>query len=314
MGIKVEAAAYSSIGGRKNNEDNFYLNGPYLKQEQMDRGGKVAGSNEQRLQVYAVFDGMGGGDLGEYASSYAAGELKKYHDSCEHVDNADNLRGFLTEASKGIDKIALEHGLRSGACGSTAAILIIGDWWYRTAHVGDSRIYLLRGGELQRLTKDQSEVQRLVDEGKITLDAAWSHPRKNVITHHLGMPLRTGTLQSVIGDRAPLQVGDCFLICSDGVSDNLRDSMIREALDPSASAEENAENVARQAKQNADKMGIESDNITAVVLKVRQVAGSGEAARRVRRLQAGQRLLAVLSALFALGAAGSLYYLLRLLR
>ena len=314
MGIKVEAAAYSSIGGRKNNEDNFYLNGVYLKREQMDRGGKISFCNERPSQVYAVFDGMGGGDFGEYASYYAASQLKHYQDSSEHVDHSENLRAFLTETSKGIDRISAEHGLVSGSCGSTAAMVIIGDWWYRTAHVGDSRVYLLRNGELKRLTKDQSEVQRMVDAGKITLDEAWSHPKKNIITHHLGMPLRDGELKSVIGERMPLQVEDCFLICSDSVSDSLRDCEIRELFDPAASAEVNASTIARQAKEHADAMGVESDNITAVVLKVKRVADSGDAERRIRRLNFGQKLCAVCAALFALGAAGAVFRLIQLLR
>lgn len=314
MGIRIEAAAYSTIGGRKNNEDNFYLNGPYLKQEQMDQGGKVSAEVAKPLQVYAVFDGMGGGDFGEYASSFAASELKKYQESSDHVDNADNLRRFLTETSQGIDRISREHGLRSGSCGSTAAMLIVGDWWYRTAHVGDSRIYLLRDGQLQRLTKDQSEVQRLVDAGTITMDEAWSHPRKNVITHHLGMPLRGGQLKSIVSERMPLQVGDCFLICSDGVSDNLRDSQIQEALNKDSSAEENAARLAQRAKRGADELGVESDNITAIVLKVQQVAASDAADRRVRALKVKQRLAAACAVLFALGAAGAVYRLLQLLQ
>ena len=130
MGIKVEAAAYNIIGGRKNNEDNFYLNGVYLKREQMDGGGKVGVQCAQSVQLYAVFDGMGGGEFGEQASCFAASRLKEYQDSCEHIDNSDNLRKFLTETSKGIDRISEENALRSGSCGSTAAILVIGDWWY----------------------------------------------------------------------------------------------------------------------------------------------------------------------------------------
>ena len=283
MGIKVEAAAYSTIGGRKNNEDNFYLNGAFLKREQMDRGGKISFCNEKPVQMYAVLDGMGGGDFGEYASYYAASRLKVYQDSSEHVDHSENLRAFLTETSQGIDKISLDHGLRSGSCGSTVAMVILSDWWYRTVHVGDSRVYLLRDGRLTRLTKDQSEVQRMVDAGQITLEEAWSHPKKNIITHHLGMPLRDGELKSVIGERTPLQVNDCFLICSDGVSDSLRDREIQEIFDPAASAEANAASIARQAKEHADARGVESDNITAIVLKVKQVADSGEAERRVRR-------------------------------
>ncbi len=310
MGIKVEAAAYSSIGGRKNNEDNFYLNGLFLKREQMDKGGKVSATNTQPIQVYAVLDGMGGGDFGEYASFYAASQIKEYQNSSEHVDHSENLRSFLTETSIGIDKISEEHGLRSGSCGSTVAMVIVGDWWYRTVHVGDSRVYLLRGGELTRLTKDQSEVQRMVDAGKITPEEAWDHPRKNIITHHLGMPLRTGELQSIVGERTPLQAGDCFLICSDGVSDSLRDSEICEIINPSNDAVVIAGTVAQQAKRRADEMGVESDNITAIVLKVKQVADSGEAERRVKRLAVKRVVSAVGAALCTLGAIGSIVMML----
>ena len=264
MGIKIESAAYSSIGGRKNNEDNFYLNGAFLKREQMDRGGKVSSVNAQSTQVYAVFDGMGGGDYGEFASFYAASCLKDYQENSEHVDHSENLRKFLTKTSIGIDKISEEHGLRSGSCGSTCAMLVVGDWWYRTAHVGDSRVYLLRNGELFRLTKDQSEVQRMVDAGQITMDEAWSHPKKNIITHHLGMPLRTGELKSIIGERMPLQVGDCFLICSDGVSDSLRDRDIKALFSEKDSAENNAATIAQNAKKAADEMNA-GDVLTVLV-------------------------------------------------
>lgn len=310
MGIRIESAVYNSIGGRKNNEDNFYLDGVFLKREQMDRGGKAANTNTNPMQIYAVMDGMGGGDYGEFASFYAASQLKEYQNNSEHADHAENLRRFLTKTSLGIDKISEEHGLRSGSCGSTVAMLIIGDWWYRTVHVGDSRVYLLRSGELRRLTKDQSEVQRMVDAGRITLDEAWDHPKKNIITHHLGMPLRTGVLHSIVGDRMPLKVGDCFLICSDGVSDNLRDRDILPLLDTHDSAETIASKIVHRAKRKADEMKIESDNITAVILKVQQVATNRDAFKRVKRLAAKRTLAAVLTVFFAIGAVCSIAMLL----
>ena len=313
MGIRIDAAAYNVIGGRKNNEDNFYLNGTFLKREQMDSGGKASAQSTQNVQIYAVFDGMGGGKFGEQASFYAASRLREYQDGSEHIDNSENLRRFLTDTSKGIDRISSENNLRSGSCGSTAAILVIGDWWYRTAHVGDSRIYLLRNGQLRRITKDQSEVQRMVDAGRITLEEAWSHARKNVITHHLGMPLRTEQLQSIVGERMPLQVGDSFLICSDGVNDNLHDAEIRAAFDPARTAEENASAIARESVCQAQARRVESDNVTAVVVRVMQVADTEEAERRVRRLKIRQRLAASFTALFAAGTVGCAYMFLRTL-
>lgn len=307
MGIKVEAAAYNIIGGRKNNEDNFYLNGVYLKREQMDGGGKVGVQCAQSVQLYAVFDGMGGGEFGEQASFCAAQKLCEYQLSSEHIDNAENIRNFLTETSKEIDKISTDNNLRSGACGSTAAMLVVGDWWYRTAHVGDSRVYLLRDGKLCPITKDQSEVQRLVDAGRITPEEAWSHARKNVITHHLGMPMRTEQLQSVISERLPLQVGDCFMICSDGVNDSLKDAEIQALMDPGRSAEANAAAIVKEAVRHAGAHHVESDNVTCVIVKIMRVADTSEADRRVHRLKIRQKLAAACAALFSAGALGCAY-------
>lgn len=305
MGIQIEAAAYNIIGRRKNNEDNFYLNGVFLPREQMDQGGKKAINCSNPTQIYAVFDGMGGGEYGEFASHYASARLKEYQKTCDHVDNGDNLRTFLNEVSEGIDAESLKNGLRSGACGSTAAMLIVGDWWYRTAHVGDSRVYLLREGKLRRITKDQSEVQRMVDMGKITLDEAWSHPRKNVITHHLGMPLHGRMLNCIIGGRMPLIKGDRFLICSDGVNDSLRDEEIAAILKSDEPMIKVASNVVHGAKKRADEMGVEADNTTAIVLKVCEVGASDSAEKRVKRLERGKLCATIGTVLFGLCFAAS---------
>lgn len=305
MGIQIEAAAYNIIGRRKNNEDNFYLNGVYLSREQMDQGGKKAINCSNPTQVYAVFDGMGGGEYGEFASHYASTKLKEYQKNCDHLDNGENLRAFLNDVSEGIDAEAVKNGLRSGACGSTAAMLIIGDWWYRTAHVGDSRVYLLREGQLRRITKDQSEVQRMVDMGRITLDEAWAHPRKNVITHHLGMPLHGRMLNCVISGRMPLVKGDRFLICSDGVNDSLRDNEILEILKDEEPLVKVASHMVHGAKKRADEMGVEADNTTAIVVKVCEVGASDSAEKRVKRLERGRLFSAIGAALFALCFAAS---------
>ena len=305
MGIQIEAAAYNIIGRRKNNEDNFYLNGVYLSREQMDQGGKKAINCSNPTQVYAVFDGMGGGEYGEFASHYASSKLKEYQKTCDHLDNGENLRAFLNDVSEGIDAEAVKNGLRSGACGSTAAMLIIGDWWYRTAHVGDSRVYLLRDGQLRRITKDQSEVQRMVDMGRITLDEAWSHPRKNVITHHLGMPLHGRMLNCIISGRMPLIKGDRFLICSDGVNDSLRDNEILEILKDEEPVVKVASHMVHGAKKRADEMGVEADNTTAIVVKVCEVGASDSAERRVKKLERGKIFSTIGAAVFGLCFAAS---------
>ena len=304
MGIRVDAAACNNIGGRKNNEDNFYLNGVYLPREEMDKGGVAARGCSRPTQIYAVFDGMGGASNGEDASSYATVQLAEYQKKCSFPEQSGNLRRFLTKVSEGIVEMSVSKGVRPGGCGSTAAMVMVGDSWYRTAHVGDSRVYLLRDGQLSRVTKDQSEVQRMVDAGQITLDEAWSHPRKNVITRHLGMVLRTKQLDSVISGRKTLYPGDLIMICSDGVNDNLRDSEIRQILDPGKSAETNAVNLVKASRKRAAEMGIQSDNITAVVLVIRSVANARAEHRRLRKLYV-ERVLAASGAFLCALACGA---------
>lgn len=301
MKITIEAAAHNYIGGRKNNEDNFYLNGTLLKRENMDYGGKTSIVCKNSTQIYAVFDGMGGGEYGEEAACVAASRLKEYQDKCEHPDNSDYLRHFLTETSKEVDKISLNNNLKPGSCGSTAAILILGDWWFRTAHIGDSRIYLLREKELTCVTKDQSEVQRLIDAGQITPDMAFDHPRKNVITHHLGMPLKSEELESIISTRRPLEVGDWFLICSDGISDSLRDTEILKMINTDDSPEDNANRLVKCAFNMMGDRNIESDNLTAILVKVCGVNAVDEQDKRVRKLRLRRATLACLTGLFGLG-------------
>ena len=304
MGIRVDAAAFNNIGDRKNNEDNFYLNGVYMQRDRMDKGGLVARASSKSMQIYAVFDGMGGGSNGEDASAYAVTQLAEYQQKNDFPDNSGNLRGFLESTSEGIVDFTRGQGLRPGACGSTAAMVMIGTNWYRTAHVGDSRVYLLRDGKLSRVTKDQSEVQRMVDAGQITPDEAWNHPRKNVITRHLGMVLRGSHLDSIVSKRMPLYAGDMLMICSDGVNDNLRDSEILAALDTSKSAEQNAVSVVKTSRKRANERRINSDNITAIIIKVHSVGSDASAVRRLKGMMVG-RVAAVAGALLSAVACGA---------
>lgn len=311
MGLFIEVAACVNIGGRPNNEDNFYINGVYLQRQQMNAGGRLSQKNRNRLQVYAVFDGMGGGEYGEYASECAAARLKAYQADCAHVTHGANLQKLLQDTSEEINATAMSTGLPSGACGTTAALLLLEDGYFRTAHVGDSRIYLLRGGTLRRVTKDQSEVQRLLDAEKITPEEAFTHPRKNVITHHLGMPLRNGRLASQIGLRERLVREDLFLLCSDGISDSLRDEEVQALLSEDKSAMDIARSLVRAAIHSASSLQVESDNVTALILKVRRVPPAKADRRRLCRLRLGQWLLVPLSCLFM---SGAVYALLRLLQ
>lgn len=313
MGLKVDTAVYCHIGRRANNEDNFYVNGLYMEREQMNKGGRYHKMYTTDLQMYAVCDGMGGAEYGEEASLRAVKALKDYQEKCNQPDHAQNLSRMVAETSENIDEISISKGMPSGSSGSTLAMLVLKDWFYRPVHVGDSRIYLLRDGKLERITRDDSAVQDMVDMGEITLDEAWQHPRKNVITKHLGMPTYGEPLHPTIGKRCEMRQGDRFILCSDGLSDALHDTMIREIAMLHKNAEETASQLAHSALSDMDNVGIASDNITVIVVDILSINHKDSDVRRANKwllLHLGSAIMTVLT----LGGFGySVYRLVRLI-
>ncbi|MBQ8973790.1 MAG: serine/threonine-protein phosphatase [Clostridia bacterium] len=313
MGLKIDTAVYSHIGRRKNNEDNFFLDGLYMERDQMNKGGQYHAVKKGDEQIYAVCDGMGGAEFGEEASLRAVQRLKEYKEKCRQPDNTGNLNQMIDEASRWIDDISLAKGMESGSSGSTIAMLIMKDWYFRTVNVGDSRVYRLRGGLLERMTKDDSEVQQMVDRGEITLDQAWQHPRKNVITRHLGMPMEGEALMPSVSMRLDLNQGDRFLICSDGLSDSLHDSVIRRILTEQHTPQATAAQLVRTALSEADNMGVASDNITVIVLDVLEAGGQDADVKRIRKLSAARAGLAAASVLLAGGIGYEVFQLIQFL-
>lgn len=108
--------------------------------------------------------------------------------------------------------------------GSTCVMLIVRNGKVYIGSVGDSRVYLIRSKKIHQLTKDQSYVQMLVDLGEISKEQAEHHPRKNEITNALGLP----SMQSATVLETPInpEAGDCFLLCSDGLSGMVSDEEI----------------------------------------------------------------------------------------
>ena len=266
------------------------------------------------LQLYAVCDGMGGAEFGEEASYRAVKALADYQATCPQPDSTRFLNELIDKTSRNIDEISLSKGMESGSCGSTIAMLILRNDSYRTVHVGDSRIYRMLGGKLERLTRDDSEVQDMVDRGEITLDQAWTHPRKNVITRHLGMPTDGTVLMPSVSVRKRIEAGDRYMICSDGVSDQLHDTMIREILGRALPTKDVAELIVRTALKDADKAGVSSDNITCVIVDVKRPGESDSDDRRLRKLKLVRGVLLGVSAVLMGATCFGLYRLFNLLR
>ena len=201
-------------------------------------------------RLAAVADGVGGHAAGEVASRVVIGVLAGFEKSW--VDGS--LDEALARAvADGNDRIAffMECRPETAGMGTTlTAVALHGD--YVVANIGDSRTYLLRDGELRRLTRDDSYLQELLDAGVVTPEAARAHPHRNLVTAALdGAPGRVPTIT-----RVPARAGDRLLLCSDGVSDVLDEPQIAELL----VREDAADALVRAALEAGAR-----DNVTAVV-------------------------------------------------
>ena len=173
--------------------------------------------------VSMVCDGMGGHVGGAVASQVAIETIHEFLE-CQYYDDPREAIGLAIQAANEtiIKRAQMQPDL--AGMGSTCVLLLVRDGKVYIGHVGDSRIYLIREKNIIQLTKDHSFVQSLVDMGHITKEEAEHHPRKNEITNALGIPQMTPA--TVRPDPIEPQAGDCFLLCSDGLSGMVNDKAI----------------------------------------------------------------------------------------
>ena len=234
--------------------------------------GLVRGHNEDSFLVqaplFAVCDGMGGHAAGEVASSIAVSTIaEKAPASADDV-----LLGVAVEAANTAVLLRAEQGVGKPGMGCTASCCLIEEGKMAIAHVGDSRIYLLRHGSLVRVTHDHSYVEELVDSGQITADEARTHPSRSIITRALGSD------PDMYADHFSLEVsnGDRVILCSDGLSSMVADSEIEALAVSSATPQQAADNLVAAALTAG---GL--DNVTVVVV---DVVDDGTAEKSRRRL------------------------------
>ena len=234
--------------------------------------GLVRGHNEDSFLVqaplFAVCDGMGGHAAGEVASSIAVSTIAE-----KAPAGADDvLMGVAVEAANTAVMLGAEQGVGKPGMGCTASCCLIEEGKMAIAHVGDSRIYLLRHGSLVRVTHDHSYVEELVDSGQITADEARTHPSRSIITRALGSD------PDMYADHFSLEVsnGDRVILCSDGLSSMIADSEIEALAVSSATPQQAADNLVAAALTAG---GL--DNVTVVVV---DVVDDGTAEKSRRRL------------------------------
>lgn len=259
----------------------------FLEHYGLTDAGKVRQNNEDSLLVgegqdtslFVVADGIGGFEAGEVASSIAVETLKELGPG-ESFDDA------IHEANRRILSAAQDDDKLSGMGTTVVAIRFSGtdeEPVAEIAHVGDSRAYLLRNGELRPLTEDHSLVAELVRSGDLTRAQAAEHPQKNLITRALGAEEDV----EVDTTRLPVEAGDRILLCSDGLSDMVSEARISEVLSEPA---QNPEALARLLLSEALEAG-GTDNITLVLVDVKKQERPRAARRRERSSRSSRNLL-----------------------
>lgn len=254
--------------------------------------GLVRSHNEDsylvRNPLFGVCDGMGGHAAGEVASSIAVRTIAQQ--APETADDA--LLGASVEAANE----AVIHGAATGegkpGMGCTASCCIIEGTKMAVAHVGDSRIYLLRAGTMVRVTHDHSYVEELVDAGEITADEARVHPSRSIITRALGSD------PDMYADHFTLDVekGDRVIVCSDGLSSMIPDSAIESIAMSTATSRECVDALVRATLAEGAH-----DNVTVIVVDV--VSDGREEERRRARIRAVVGWLIAVAALLAVVVA-----------
>ena len=211
--------------------------------------------------VAVVCDGMGGHVGGKTASHTAVEAIQQFMMQERGGTPFELIIEAMNVASSAILSKAAQQPELTGM-GATCVMLIVRDGKVYIGSVGDSRVYLIRNRKIKQLTKDQSYVQMLLDAGSITPEQAEHHPRKNEITNALG--LKGMQPATVLSEAINPDAGDCFLLCSDGLSGMVPDSEICKVVSRQAdkSQQERVEELILRAKRNG---GV--DNITCQIVE-----------------------------------------------
>lgn len=258
--IRVCAAVVSDKGKlREKNEDNFCLNGKVIDNVNTFQSFSFNRILFGKKTMFAgVFDGMGGISAGEVASSIAALTAAELSDVKN--DLPDNLLEDICCISN--KKMCNEMIKRKARIGSTAAMLLVSKDNYYLCNIGDSPIFLLRDGVFKKISIDHNE-----KEVYERIHGAEAPQKKYKLTQHLGI-FESEMIIEPFHKTDSLHIGDCFLICSDGLTDMVNEIEIAEILKNDKSAEETASELVGVALDNGGK-----DNITVLVINVTDVFG-----------------------------------------
>ena len=244
MALRVaEKAALTDVGrARQGNEDSFL----------------------ERDPLFVVADGMGGARAGEVASGIA---VQIFDDEpSPDADPEERLAAAARGANSRIHKMAEDDQSYAGM-GTTFTAVLVSRNEIAVGHVGDSRLYRWRDGELERLTHDHSLVEEFVRQGKLTPEEAEVHPQRSIITRALGPEAHV----EVDTFTYPARDGDVYLACSDGLTGMISEGEVGKILGSAGSLDDAAKQLIDAANANGGR-----DNITVVLFRVEDDPGGGD--------------------------------------
>jgi PPM family protein phosphatase len=208
--------------------------------------------------LFAIADGVGGAQAGEVASRLAASALRERDGGSEPEEEVVRL---IQEANRRIYQRSGEDANLAGM-GTTITVAVLEDGLVTIGHVGDSRAYLIRAGQLDQLTEDHSLVAELTRAGKLSEEEAESHPQRSVITRAVGTDPDVD-VDTFVFEAKP---NDLFLLCSDGLTDMVSDEEILRIVNEKR---EDLKAAAKELVKAANQAGGE-DNITVVFFEVKE--------------------------------------------
>lgn len=240
--IKLEIGNHSDVGRKRTANEDYY--------------GSFSG---EYGSLIIVCDGVGGVKGGTIASRKTVETIKSHFESLSgKYDPQTELKNALDKADQVLKQIATESE-ELKELGSTAVILLIKDDYAYVAHIGDSRLYLIRGNKINQITTDHSLVQDMLKAGLINEEQAKTHPKKNIITRALGPQ---GSSNPDITSPIDIYKNDYFILCTDGLTSYLTDEELLTFV-----SENSSQNACIKLVNLANERG-GKDNITVQVVKV----------------------------------------------
>lgn len=234
---EVMAVCLSHIGKRPNHEDNFLFNGKWISsnlQAQMLKQRMVclAAERSARVQFFAISDGMGGHNAGEVASRISVerlSEAEKVAENCLSLYDAVNIvQAAIADLNDYICNMSHKNTNLRGM-GATLVLLIVCNSQYAILNIGDSCAYYFGEGKLQKITKDHTEGQRILDLGLLSRKELLTFPARKNLNRYIGYDAPGYALQADVF--SPEIDEGILLLCSDGLTDAVSEKTIKEVLD-----------------------------------------------------------------------------------